>query len=547
MEENPSLKRDGGDEDELETCSKKPRFQSDDSNSDSGPIEKFQDSDVVTIKEEALSAEENNDGDGGLVGLREADVGIVEYVNEEDGFQGVLKQRFQDFVVNEQNKSGEVVRLSNVEPPENDVETPVSSTSPVLNSTDIDRLSGLIESNNRSSSVNIMVLKDDKETRTKMHEAVRAFSSKLESSTIEIDGQKMIQVSFATQEGRKRKNAGWPKKRPEYCKFALYKENKDINDVINIICKYLKMSTHLFSFAGSKDKRAITVQEVTVKKVFATRLSQLNKVLRGIKLGNFSYVKTPLSLGDLSGNHFIVVLRNVTGEDGAMNRAMCSLRDVGFINYFGMQRFGNSLVATHQVGRAILLRQWNEAIDLILKPRSEEDERDKWRVNWKQTKDARSTLEMLPSNKRHSAEKELLLGILKNSDNPIYALSYIPRTTRMMYVHSYQSKIWNAMATKRIQEYGLKPVVGDLALDGDSNKNAYVVTDSDLNELKIEDIVLPQPGYNIIYPTHSIGDQYKAMMEEDGVTLQSLKHEVKEYSLPGAYRKIIVKPSNVNW
>ncbi|XP_071960038.1 uncharacterized protein [Antedon mediterranea] len=156
MEENPSLKRDGGDEDELETCSKKPRFQSDDSNSDSGPIEKFQDSDVVTIKEEALSAEENNDGDGGLVGLREADVGIVEYVNEEDGFQGVLKQRFQDFVVNEQNKSGEVVRLSNVEPPENDVETPVSSTSPVLNSTDIDRLSGLIESNNRSSSVNIM-------------------------------------------------------------------------------------------------------------------------------------------------------------------------------------------------------------------------------------------------------------------------------------------------------------------------------------------------------------------------------------------------------
>ena len=38
----------------------------------------------------------------------------------------------------------------------------------------------------------------------------------------------------------------------------------------------------------------------------------------------------------------------------------------------------------------------------------------------------------------------------------------IPRNTRLMYVHSYQSFVWNKVASWRIQELGLTPVVGDL-------------------------------------------------------------------------------------
>ena len=36
-----------------------------------------------------------------------------------------------------------------------------------------------------------------------------------------------------------------------------------------------------------------------------------------------------------------------------IQEAMCSLRDAGFINYFGMQRFGTSTVPTYDVGRYI--------------------------------------------------------------------------------------------------------------------------------------------------------------------------------------------------
>lgn len=45
------------------------------------------------------------------------------------------------------------------------------------------------------------------------------------------------------------------------------------------------------------------------------------------------------------------VCRNISGSDEQVEQAMTSLRDTGFINYYGMQRFGTTAVPTHQVGR----------------------------------------------------------------------------------------------------------------------------------------------------------------------------------------------------
>lgn len=35
---------------------------------------------------------------------------------------------------------------------------------------------------------------------------------------------------------------------------------------------------------------------------------------------------------------------------------------------------------------------------------------------------------------------------------------------RLLYIHSLQAFVWNKIVSRRIKEFGLKPVVGDLVL-----------------------------------------------------------------------------------
>ncbi|XP_008936593.1 PREDICTED: pseudouridylate synthase 7 homolog, partial [Merops nubicus] len=337
----------------------------------------------------------------------------------------------------------------------------------------------------------------------------------------------------------------WPKSRGSYCHFVLYKENKDTMDAINVLSKFLRVKPNIFSYMGTKDKRAITVQEIAVLRITAQRLAHLNKCLMNFKLGNFSYKNHPLKLGELQGNHFTVVLRNITGTDDQIEQAMHSLREIGFINYYGMQRFGTTAVPTYQIGRAILQNNWNEVMDLILKPRpgAEKGYLVKCREEWAKTKDPAAALKKLPV--KRCVEGQLLRGLLKyGMKNIISAFGIIPRNNRLMYIHSYQSYVWNNMVSKRIEEYGLRAVPGDLTLKG---ATAVHIEEGDVDNYTIHDVVMPLPGFDVIYPKHKIGEAYKEMLVADNLDINNMRHKIRDYSLSGAYRKIIIRPQNVSW
>lgn len=85
------------------------------------------------------------------------------------------------------------------------------------------------------------------------------------------------------------------------------------------------------------------------------------KCLKNIKIGNICFKHEPLKLGQLRGNRFRIALRNVTIDDDHIKKATESLKENGFINYYGLQRFGNDKeVPTYLIGLRLMQGNWKE-------------------------------------------------------------------------------------------------------------------------------------------------------------------------------------------
>uniref|UniRef100_A0A8C5WVR8 Pseudouridylate synthase 7 homolog n=1 Tax=Laticauda laticaudata TaxID=8630 RepID=A0A8C5WVR8_LATLA len=429
---------------------------------------------------------------------------------------------YSDFVVHEIGKEGETIHLDDFSVPV-DKEDPPEEIFTVLSPEEKQRLEDLQLFKNKESSVSIEVIEDTKEKRTIIHQAVKSLFPGLETKTENQDGKKCIVAYHAA--GKKslanpRKHS-WPKSRGNYCHFVLYKENKDTMDAINMLSKYLRVKPTIFSYMGTKDKRAITVQKIAVLKITAQRLAHLNKCLMNCKLGNFSYKNHPLKLGELQGNHFTVGL-----------------------SVFLLIIWYN-LTKCVWIFRAILQSNWNEAIDLILKPRPgvERGSLVKCREEWARTKDPAAAFKTLLQ--KRCVEGQLLWGLSKYGlKNIVSAFNMITRNYRLMYIHSYQSYVWNNMVSQRIEEYGLRAVPGDLVLKGGT---AVHIEEVDVDNYTIHEVVMPLPGFDVIYPKHKIGESYKEMLASDNLDINNMKHKIRDYSLSGAYRKIIIRPQNVSW
>ena len=119
---------------------------------------------------------------------------------------------------------------------------------------------------------------------------------------------------------------------------------------------------------------------------------------------------------------------------------------------------------------------------------------DAARRHYCETKNVSDTIQMIPRGRRNSVEMSLLKGLEKYGPsnllaaiNHVRALEWfccyfffklyfmiiiqIPRGSRTMYVHGYQSYIWNKMASYRVKNHGLVPIIGDLVHKKSDHRN----------------------------------------------------------------------------
>jgi tRNA pseudouridine13 synthase len=161
----------------------------------------------------------------------------------------------------------------------------------------------------------------------------------------------------------------------KFLHFAMLKRNMDTVQAISYLARMLKRSYKTIKFAGNKDKRGITTQKISGFNVSPEELIELSKKPfwdKRIEIDNFEMKDEELRLGLLKGNQFSVVFRFIELNDNSrdlnleIENSLKSLSEKGFINYFGMQRFGVSTIPTHKVGLHVIKNQWREAIMCIL-------------------------------------------------------------------------------------------------------------------------------------------------------------------------------------
>lgn len=314
----------------------------------------------------------------------------------------------------------------------------------------------------KTEPVVIDVTDYDKDKRAKLHRSLKAVhGSKIFNETVTEADKKFIHVKKSKKNDQQRA-LGWKWPHDFTC-FVLHKENIDTLQAIAALSHQLKMKPALFAYAGTKDKRAKSSQWISVRKLEPTRICQAAKRCQGIRVGNFKFLPETLRLGNLKGNRFQIALRSVKGERDQIEKSLESLRDLGFINYYGLQRFGNcQKIPTYMIGKALLAADFKEACELILQEREGEPfYMQNMRKCYAETKSAAKALECLHSTNT-CVEARLLHGLVKHGDsNYLHALLNLPRNMLMLYTHAYQSFIFNQISSKR-REMGLEVIEGDL-------------------------------------------------------------------------------------
>ncbi|PWW80073.1 tRNA pseudouridine synthase D [Tuber magnatum] len=573
-------------------------------------------------------------------------VGIAGYVHPDlPGWEGVFKQRYADFLVNEIGLDEEVAHLTDfgsgllrkggkkMEERKEQREEEAESSAP---RTVGDVTDGTVEIEEEDVSLENPKLHKHitrsigRGERGLVHTAIREFSSgKIDSVTLSGDQEGCIRIYASTgQSGvrqRKRGNRAGRRRNKsgkgdgdaglDYCHFLVYKVNRDTMDVMGILPQLIGGTggKNPFSFAGNKDRRAVTVSWFSAYKVRAERLAQLNQGegrLRGCHLGNFCYKDTGLGLGDLCGNEFVITLRECVSSDKSksleevVGTAMQRVKETGFMNYFGLQRFGSHGVGTWEVGVEMLKGNWRGAVEKILSYDPAILEKDDDSVSTEEksraqachvfltTYDFQKAVELIP--RRSNAERAILTsfrdrGIEANEHGGrldyMAALQAVPRKMRTIYLHAFQSFVWNYVVTERIA-WGTKVLPGDLvmaeATTAATNKAPKPATPDDLPEIDqdgevvihappddtgvastnpgeekfkraralskeeaesgkytIKDIVLPTPGWDIIYPQNALMEIYSRVMKEHELDPLNMKRNHRETSLPGSYRHVI--------
>ncbi|MGB9927265.1 MAG: tRNA pseudouridine(13) synthase TruD [Methanosarcina sp.] len=344
----------------------------------------------------------------------------------------------------------------------------------------------------------------------------------------------------------------------KYLILELTKRDWDTHHLTRSLAKILQISQKRISVAGTKDKRALTTQKISIFDVDASEIEKIH--LKDIDLKVLGRSRKSVELGDLWGNDFIITIRNIASLPEETEKELEKttnqiLAQGGVPNFFGIQRFGSIRPVTHLVGKALVEGDFEKAALLyIAEPFPDEpEETKKARQYVKETRDFKEGLKLYPLRLGH--ERAMMNHLIANPEDFAGAFLVLPKNLYKMFVHGYQSYIYNIILCRRIEK-GLplnQAIEGDIVCFKneaglpDSSKTEMVTAEkvAAMNRLlkrKRAFITAPLPGYITEFAAGFPGEIEKEVLKELNVSLQGFNIEkIPEMSSKGTRREILLQ------
>lgn len=317
--------------------------------------------------------------------------------------------------------------------------------------------------------------------------------------------------------------------------FSVQKMGLSTMDVAHIIAATLKISRNNVTYAGLKDKRAITIQSMSIpsKSVEALLTLELSRIV----MRDVHYTRHPVQIGDLWGNRFTILIKDITSDCDSALEVAGQLREQTLLNYFGVQRFGVTRPNTHLVGKALIKRDFEHAVRVMLSTTSEYEPEELTNVRLQISENLTPTEKMIESFPEDMGyEKAVMKELMKHPGDFERAITKIPPRILTLQVHAFQSFIFNRLLSRRVS-LGLSvdsPEVGDFLIKLDethSGRDTWLyVTEASLEERQRQvesgeyGLALPIPGYSTRLPSVKQSELVKQIMKDEDIRLTDFRN-----------------------
>ena len=303
-----------------------------------------------------------------------------------------------------------------------------------------------------------------------------------------------------------------------YTHFVLRKRGLDTYSALRKIAKVCHLEERDFSFAGLKDAQAVSFQRISVWGEQKNCLEKIN--IPNLKIINPIRQKFSIPLGSLAGNQFQVKIQDISEkiENEQWLKFRREALDKGFLNFFGLQRFGSKRPILHLVGQYLLQGKYSCAIDSYLGAESnfEYEKISSIRERYRSGENPSDLLNEFPRS--YSFERTMMNGLIKRKSPERIILSLSQYFLRLA-ISSYQSYIFNIIL-------------------------------QDLHESKypqLHETEIPLVGYatDLAALNEEIRFAVKDQLNKDNLNLNSFKHRHKLLRTKGFHRIAIVKPTGL--